>query len=780
MANSKYDVTIDADNKGLTEAVNKSMEELNKLDSVADGLFGSFTGPMNGLKDKVGIIGSMSGPMKALGVAGLAAGAGISAISTAMEKVQELNHIEQTTGVSIEMLQRLQKEFKSTGMEIEKFGDINKDAMDHLGDSFREGGGGVADDLEKWGIELQSLTKYAGDAEGGIKAVVDVFYRMKQAGKSQAEIVNAMESMASDASHLVTTLEQYGSAQEALNHIQSQNADITSQTADEYKKFDDNMKKLSVNIDTLTVNTMSPLVEEINNLWDWLDKDWENTCFFKGLKKLNEAGVSPSGMSSGQTQNMSKNWDTSYEAQQKEWAKKYEDWDKKSAKQGEVAMAKMKKQMEGQAAAQQAINDRKAEQAKKDADKAKSAADKAQREREQAAAKAKATYDKMMADRASALQTLTQLDIAIIGQEGRAVASQMNQMQTIINNINKLRGKGIISSEQANERRNALMSNSMQEFKDMLTFNPDEIGKISEAINQMHTQQLEQLQASLDQGLIKQSEYNEKRLSLEQDYQDRLQTIKDANASQVNIKNLDALGYATDEQMMQLEQQKLTDQIEKFQEQNQTMYDQGLISHEEYLKQKEILDTAYANKSKDISLMETKTRLGMYEDYASGMAGLIAGVAGENSKAAQAAFAVSKGLAIATGMLNASESATAAMAKYPGPMGYAMAAASYASVIGEVMNMKSMSLSGMAHDGIDNVPTEGTWLLDGGERVVDQRTNEDLKSFLNDEKKGSGQVIDASVNINGNVTDQRWFMEQLKKQQQTITAIVKDGNRRKM
>ena len=40
-----------------------------------------------------------------------------------------------------------------------------------------------------------------------------------------------------------------------------------------------------------------------------------------------------------------------------------------------------------------------------------------------------------------------------------------------------------------------------------------------------------------------------------------------------------------------------------------------------------------------------------------------------------------------------------------------------------------------AHDGIDNIPKEGTWLLDKGERVVDSRTNADLKDYL---AKGGG------------------------------------------
>lgn len=116
---------------------------------------------------------------------------------------------------------------------------------------------------------------------------------------------------------------------------------------------------------------------------------------------------------------------------------------------------------------------------------------------------------------------------------------------------------------------------------------------------------------------------------------------------------------------------------------------------------------------------------------------------------------------------------------YPGPMGYAMAAGSYAQVMGQVMSMKNVS--GQFHDGIDNVPNTGTYLLESGERVVDKRLNEDLKDYLKDSDKetGSGQPIDASVHINGNVTDQRWFVDQLNKQKNTIAQLVQDSNRRR-
>ena len=62
-----------------------------------------------------------------------------------------------------------------------------------------------------------------------------------------------------------------------------------------------------------------------------------------------------------------------------------------------------------------------------------------------------------------------------------------------------------------------------------------------------------------------------------------------------------------------------------------------------------------------------------------------------------------------------------------------------------VAAVTAASLMGMAHDGIDSVPREGTWLLDKGERVVDQRTNSDLKDFLSSGGEGGG---DMTVNVN--------------------------------
>ena len=60
-----------------------------------------------------------------------------------------------------------------------------------------------------------------------------------------------------------------------------------------------------------------------------------------------------------------------------------------------------------------------------------------------------------------------------------------------------------------------------------------------------------------------------------------------------------------------------------------------------------------------------------------------------------------------------------------------------------VTTIQGTQFNGMAHDGIDYIPKEGTWLLDKGERVVDSRTNADLKQYLSNQNSPAAnwQVI---------------------------------------
>ncbi|MTI92154.1 MAG: hypothetical protein FH750_12380 [Pseudomonas stutzeri] len=113
-------------------------------------------------------------------------------------------------------------------------------------------------------------------------------------------------------------------------------------------------------------------------------------------------------------------------------------------------------------------------------------------------------------------------------------------------------------------------------------------------------------------------------------------------------------------------------------------------------------------------------------------------------------------------------SAAGLVQTYPA-LGVAAAAAALSYQAAQAAGINSISLSGMAHDGIDSVPKEGTWLLDKGERVVDRRTNSDLKDYLADRKGGGGApqiTIHAPVTVEG----QAGMSEQEMRKQGQVTA----------
>lgn len=79
----------------------------------------------------------------------------------------------------------------------------------------------------------------------------------------------------------------------------------------------------------------------------------------------------------------------------------------------------------------------------------------------------------------------------------------------------------------------------------------------------------------------------------------------------------------------------------------------------------------------------------------------------------------------------------------------AAAAAAAAATAPMVAGVASTALMGMAHDGIDSIPREGTWLLDGGERVLNPNQNRDLTQYLRnagDAGAGSGRAQGLTIN----------------------------------
>lgn len=144
--------------------------------------------------------------------------------------------------------------------------------------------------------------------------------------------------------------------------------------------------------------------------------------------------------------------------------------------------------------------------------------------------------------------------------------------------------------------------------------------------------------------------------------------------------------------------------------------------------------------------------------YMDGMLGGFASLVDENSKTYAVLFAAQKAFAVAQAMLNIPAAYSKAYdavvgTPYIGPyIAPAVGAAAAALQVAQAASIKSVGLTGMAHDGIDNIPKEGTWLLDGGERVLSPNQNKDLTNFISNQGASSGANIVINNNANTKVT----------------------------
>ncbi|MWP48526.1 MULTISPECIES: tape measure protein [unclassified Gilliamella] len=200
----------------------------------------------------------------------------------------------------------------------------------------------------------------------------------------------------------------------------------------------------------------------------------------------------------------------------------------------------------------------------------------------------------------------------------------------------------------------------------------------------------------------------------------------------------DLLNVAEDDKKLQdwhEQQLKLFDDLLKKKEIKQQEYADAIVKIEETMQQKQ----------KDIQSAYTLATIGTFSSLTGSIADMFKETAGESSAAYKAMFVASKAAAIAQAIISTEVAADKALEFDPtGVMSGITRGLGYASV----GMIAAQTISGMAHSGIDNIPKEGTWLLDKGERVVDARTNADLKDFLQTSNKSGGNItVNVPVNV---------------------------------
>jgi tape measure domain-containing protein len=213
------------------------------------------------------------------------------------------------------------------------------------------------------------------------------------------------------------------------------------------------------------------------------------------------------------------------------------------------------------------------------------------------------------------------------------------------------------------------------------------------------------------------------------------------------------------------------------------MYQEGFIKQKEHEAQSIASRKKYDRDLQSSALSSLNTLLSATSSTWSNMTQLVKEGAGEQSGAYKAMFAMQQAFAITSATVSAFLAYNQVLSS---PWNTDLISKSTAANIVLGMGMANVgmiaaqTISGMAHDGIDNIPKEGTWLLDKGERVVDSRTNADLKGMIANQKNGGGDVhiqvnvTDSGVSAQSNQSDQKQLGQMIGN---AVRAVIRQEQR---
>ncbi len=172
--------------------------------------------------------------------------------------------------------------------------------------------------------------------------------------------------------------------------------------------------------------------------------------------------------------------------------------------------------------------------------------------------------------------------------------------------------------------------------------------------------------------------------------------------------------------------------------------------NEEWDAKERDIEADYADEKQRLDDAKASVALSAAESTAGSLADIAKTSAGEQSAVYKAMFVAQKAFAIAQSIM-AIQQGIAMAAANPFPYNLAAMASVAAATAGIVSSIASVAApDGMAHDGIDSVPQDGTWMLQKGERVTTSSTSAKLDRTLDDVQKSNSQSGggDGGVTIN--------------------------------
>ncbi|KHM23737.1 phage tail length tape measure family protein [Klebsiella aerogenes] len=221
-----------------------------------------------------------------------------------------------------------------------------------------------------------------------------------------------------------------------------------------------------------------------------------------------------------------------------------------------------------------------------------------------------------------------------------------------------------------------------------------------------------------------------------------------ATNSDLSGQGLNMLGLQIDPQLEIIEKlkQAQTDYATWLNQQQQAITQSTLLNEQQ--KQQQLLALQQQGQQNQLALSTAINAAQMQsaQNSFSGITDAMGTMFGEQSVMYKAAFVTQKAFALAQAAVQLPMAMAQALSSQPFPYNLA-AMATVAGLMATITSsISSAALTGMAHNGIDSVPSTGTWLLEKGERVMTADTSARLDSTLENLRKNG---LDATLSKPG-------------------------------
>ncbi|MEI9471100.1 hypothetical protein [Enterobacter kobei] len=777
---------INGDGSGLQRSLKNAANDIGNFGDQAGGVFGGINTGLSTTSK------AMSGFAGAVGVAGLAIAATMAKVQEQSEKAFEVFQAASLSQSGIVQIQQAANMFAAVGLTMDNVADQIKDSKDKLGDAITNNAGSMLTDvIQPLKLNMFELQKAA---ENGEDIIAKIYYQAKQMGFSQSQIVNMMETVANDASKRMTIYREFNSEQEYQNSLANETIQLTAEQSRQFEEYRSATNNLSRAWDSWKNSTLAPVAQNLAEILDLMTKILNSKPVNAAAAAVSKEGIQATQQYQQQFQqqilknssiygsqivadqqrqqeennktfaNLLANLDAAHNLldKQKEEYNKGSDRSVIDTALKPYLSAKQKTQAQidtldaTHAQLRATIKDSlvrayKGDQAAMNADLAKldegykdnreklvksltadeDKARDAKAKKDEAAAKAaKAAQDKLneQTKRAKALleQTLSQIGTNEAQVRITRFNYEQDQIEKRIREAGKLAGS---SESEITDMLSKQYESRKTKYKDMVDQMLDETNRLKQAQN---------IAAIANDP---NATPNAKARAAA------------AGTTWMNDTVSQGLGYKNplDFSPDSVQNQNISTEEQENKDGAKALYDAKVIGFQEYQDQLTAIQANADIKRGRLTADALTSTLGMWQAGAGNVGDIMAGVFGESSAAAKAAFAVSKGIAIAQAVINIQQGISEAI-KLGWPMGIAAGLQVAAQGASIVRAIKGTAIQGQAHDGWDSLPSTGTYNLEKGERVVGKSLNQDLTKYLsNQDSSKSGDVkIDAPLIINSN------------------------------